>query len=1384
MSRIDKNENELQSSINLCRKSKSLVPQIKNWCSNIKIESSYGGMIGQMGLPTMNSISCTQFRGDSAMNLEWISHDFIIENCPNCKFHKEIIPNNFGRKTLNKHEKRKQKEEEQKNKELEITNQLEEKLNKILSNPNHSHKTTELSILKLLISLKEEGIDMVKKSHEIHEASELSPEFFNQLSIDYLSIFLKDESIKENLVNAIFNVIQKTTTIPSNYFIERVISYIEIEREVDILLKVLPYDSLTEEQILNILPYLIEKYDLSSFDRYEHFENHSPSIISFFESLFNSNDKEFYTLFRKTLKNSDSNVRANAVLILNQLFSINNSIIIPFLKDIILSLDLKDTDYPKSADYIISKTLVEITKLYAKDVFDILDEEFKKLTIGGKVEVLNFYKLFIDNSSKKSHKTYRQKITSQLFKICSNKNSKELKEKAIEIFETLSRDKPKVLLEDFDSFIGVLSNSVIEKSNFEWYKEDLDKKTVTFNPLIGKNIHEIMLEETKLESEIYKLKNILKNLLRNNQDKLYHEIIKIIRNINEGDKNSIQLKLFFIEVIRDGIKDSIILTDILPDLHNWLLDFKNIPLRVQALRFLENLLSNNFHIIPQTIFSLLEIFIEDKDNLIKKYAILCFKQILRNKKELENDELIKLLELFKNPYIIIHKTAIELTYNLYDVLNDSQRNSLLFYLISLLEVSFKEQERDIDFCKKLLKQVISISKEINPNHFTKTEKILIEKYLIELCNTSEYYSSLESIKELTRFKEENSNYNKIWLGASLNFIYKSTPNKFEPFINSDRGILYRGILSIALDDLVLYVDLMKEKIKERCLHNLELYFSDLNFTLVIFSYFNLHKEILELVNFIENKFTKTNSIDYIFKTIDEFSRLSSIFLENEDLNTNLVSKEVSENEIILIQEELIIKHIQLLSHFKFKDINKVISENEAILNGYEKLETISLNTKQENMFSDFKLLNKGMLLLMEWCSQIIEGIGNNEKLNASKVNIALIEMDSFNYLPMLKEQILSIKNSVELIENFDKKNILSLIETYRQIKMPFIHYLEKTKKEKPSFTIENENSDAKNVYLVSLELYLKDTPWGNPQILKSKEIYSISGILKLNRIPLGGNLLKIIPSTTSTDIFELNIEDVKLNRSKSEYEIKGNIIFKYSQNSLEDFISIKLIPFFSNIEENLYPTIIGYDELITKVLDDNNMLFRTGFKMMDKKVFDLYNNSLVQQLNAEDCKNFFTILNGVVNYQGYCLKNGIYKGVSTYKENDFRDKLIEYLTSNPNIGENISKEPHIAGGRVEIDYKGIIVELKVERKLSERVSVIEKYSNQPLAYSSGNSKLASVVCILDLTEKLLPPSPAVNNIIINSVKTHGFNENNSEFKPFQVFVFIDGNTKNPSDYSK
>ena len=492
-----------------------------------------------------------------------------------------------------------------------------------------------------------------------------------------------------------------------------------------------------------------------------------------------------------------------------------------------------------------------------------------------------------------------------------------------------------------------------------------------------------------------------------------------------------------------------------------------------------------------------------------------------------------------------------------------------------------------------------------------------------------------------------------------------------------------------------------------------------------------------------------------------------------------------EADIIDVQKLLRQKIGILFSDFKIESIAKIQSERVEVNKLQVELIASSVGRKQEAIFKNEKLLVDAIFLLCEWCQMVLKGdAGAEAKRVAAAVNINLFEFDAFSHLEIFNDEVKDLQMLFHKINHTSLNDLRIIIDIFLKLQHPSIAYLHSD-----NFIPRNYREDHDQVEIfpetivVLLEFYLHDTPWANPQVLKAKEIYVIKGLLRFNKFPENFKTLKILAATTTSDIFELNINDIILDETL-DYNVEGTLLFKYSQNNFEDNLSIKLVPYLLGLEkEELQPVIIGYDELNAKILDQNNYLFQTGFETIDKKVFEIYSNPLLAQMEMQDRNNFIRLLNGITNFQGYCLQSGLYKNISSLKEDQFRDNLIQHLMANPLIGSAITKESHVAGGRVEIAYNGHIAELKVETSISNRAALMKKYSSQAVAYASGNGKSASIVCILDLTEKVMPPGPPASNVILRSATIHGFEQTQSD-EHAQVFIIIDGNTKNPSEYSK
>lgn len=492
-----------------------------------------------------------------------------------------------------------------------------------------------------------------------------------------------------------------------------------------------------------------------------------------------------------------------------------------------------------------------------------------------------------------------------------------------------------------------------------------------------------------------------------------------------------------------------------------------------------------------------------------------------------------------------------------------------------------------------------------------------------------------------------------------------------------------------------------------------------------------------------------------------------------------------EPEAIDLQKQLREKVGKLFSTFDIGSISKILDGRLEINKLHSELIDGANGKKEEAIFKNEKLLVDAIFLLCDWCKMLLNGdSGAEAKKVAAIANINLIDLEAFLHLHIFNDDVEAIQELFQKINHDNFDDLGKIVQLFLKLQHPTIAILHSDNFIPRTYNEQNEDAEAKSeTIVVSLEFYLHDTPWANPQVLKAKEVYVIKGFLKFNILPEKFKTLKILAATTASEIFELKIDDIILGDAL-DYEIEGTLLFKYAQSNFEDNLSIKLVPFLLGLEKaELQPVIIGYDELNAKILDQTNNLFQTGFEAIDKKVFEIYTNPLLAKMEMQDRNDFIKLLNGIANYQGYCLQSGIYKKVSTLREDVFRDNLIQHLTGNPQIGGSIVKESHVSGGRIEIVYKGHVAELKVETSISNRSSLMQKYSSQAVAYASGNSKSVSIVCILDLTEKKLPPGPLASNVILKSPEVHGF-EGEQSNEHVQVFIFIDGNTKNPSEYSK
>jgi len=442
--------------------------------------------------------------------------------------------------------------------------------------------------------------------------------------------------------------------------------------------------------------------------------------------------------------------------------------------------------------------------------------------------------------------------------------------------------------------------------------------------------------------------------------------------------------------------------------------------------------------------------------------------------------------------------------------------------------------------------------------------------------------------------------------------------------------------------------------------------------------------------------------------------------------------------------------------------------------------------KEENYFKAFYFLFKSLNHLFSWAQKELSGDDNalNEfKAAVNKSLVAKKMLIKFDGRPSVIKMNLLIEEISKCSDIFEVSNLakqfcnIPLMVVHKIISDPF--------KYRKNIMSSTESEVDEKVEVVSALFYIEDEIWANPQILKPNINYNISGEIKVKNWKNSYQLLLDSVSTTDDSWYILSLAKV-LNVGENTFQIQGNIIFKYSQNFKDKPHSIKLLCTIQrNDGENFYPTLIGFDHLKVRILDKATFPYPTGYNKLNEKLFHLHHslNTELPELDTKEVNDFFILLSNILNYQGYCNQYGIYKKTDKLLEDEFRDQLIQHLVAK--LGEEIHKEPHLAGGRVEILYRGISVELKVEKKISDRKKLKNKYGQQPLTYASATLKNLSILCILDLTKKdQLPQNLASENIFLIEPKFHGFNQKDYKTSSRLIMIVIDGNTINPSDYSK
>ena len=165
------------------------------------------------------------------------------------------------------------------------------------------------------------------------------------------------------------------------------------------------------------------------------------------------------------------------------------------------------------------------------------------------------------------------------------------------------------------------------------------------------------------------------------------------------------------------------------------------------------------------------------------------------------------------------------------------------------------------------------------------------------------------------------------------------------------------------------------------------------------------------------------------------------------------------------------------------------------------------------------------------------------------------------------------------------------------------------------------------------------------------------------------------------------------------------------------------------------PTIIGHTELRVRALSPESYPVLTRYPMVDiqlPKVIEQVRSSL-PDLRPNDLDDFVKVLVYLSRYAAMVADTAVFKGRIVDEKHEFQQHLLQHLRMTE-LGGEVREAETVAGGILDLRYRNVVIELKVEYRIKDRKRLRDKYTSQPCQYTISSIPL-SITCILDMTEK-------------------------------------------------
>lgn len=432
----------------------------------------------------------------------------------------------------------------------------------------------------------------------------------------------------------------------------------------------------------------------------------------------------------------------------------------------------------------------------------------------------------------------------------------------------------------------------------------------------------------------------------------------------------------------------------------------------------------------------------------------------------------------------------------------------------------------------------------------------------------------------------------------------------------------------------------------------------------------------------------------------------------------------------------------------------------------------------EDQYRAFHTAISIFLLLVEWKQAIrkaeldAQRFLASAKLQASEIDHSLsYVMDSY-----LQEFLKNVESLQVVTELAGMQKYLS------QWELPLLLFANTRSNifNKNDYTNEKNNASEK---LHSTVAFLKFEIDGKPaeqyNYLKPGVSYDLSIEVRVSNWPVGANLLTLTPVTIDTrERGWLPNFQFKKPEGKEPFSFTGTgravleIAHSFGSRPYEFLYAAE----FDNVSNERNVEIVGHRRLLLEGTDIKSNP-RTGFTHVDQHLLKIRNRMReFPGLNPDDIANAMIVLEGLGNITAQALKGGTFE--ANMSEKQFQTKLLELLRNRSEIGEFLESHLEASGGITDLTFKGIPIELKIEKSKVLFAKDFINYFDQTASYAIALGKKIGVLSVLECTEKKSTPVGVIEDDIDFFIHQTG------QSVIVIIVVVIRGGLPKPSSYSR